>query len=175
MRFLAKMVSDDPNNKDREFSVIFSLVDDEIKVWENQTDGFGKGFVYKSPYQLKRGKPDYSPMYVGSIVNINGVKYELYDAPENSYETMESHPEEFPFMDTKLIAKKLKPYYTPLKNEFKKCIIPETDRVLLEDATEIITKCEAHLNKSEVIAVVRKFRFYKTKTYSFEELLTYIA
>ena len=176
MRFLAKMVSDNPDNKDREFSIIFSLIDDDIKVWENQTDGFVKGFVYKSPYtKEKKGKPDFSQMFIGSHPIINGVTYDLYDAPEITFQIMEQHTKEFPFMDVNLITEKLRKYSKQLREEFKKVLIPETDRVRLEDARKILTNCEANLNPNEVIALVRKFRFYKTQTYSFHELLAFIG
>ena len=175
MRFLAKMVSDNPDNKDREFSIIFSLLTDEIKVWENQSDGFDGGFVYKSPYALKRGKPDFAPMFLGSIVTINGIKYELTGAPENTYEIMEQNLNIFSQMDANKIIPKLRKYSRTIKEEINKCIIPGTDRIKLEDANRILTNCEANLSKNEVLAMVRKFRFYKTQTYSYHDLMAAIA
>lgn len=171
LRFLAKMVSDNPDNRDREFSIIFSLVDDDIKVWENQSNGFDGGFVFKSAHDRKRGTPEFAKMYIGSKLKINGVEYELTSAPECTFDAMEKDPIKYPQMNVEIILRKLKPYKGKLETDFEKCLIPETDRIKLEDATDVLEKCEANLNKNEVIAIVRKYRFYKTKTFLFNQLL----
>lgn len=172
LRFLAKMISDNPDNDKREFSVIFSLVDDEVKVWENKTDGFDGGFVYKAPHYRPKAPPRYQDMYIGAKVDINRVIYKLYGAPENTYEIMEVDPDNFPMCDLTLITNKLRPIKEKLESDMMEKIITDTDRARVSDVEHIFEQCGVELTQQEIVSIVRRYKFFNTKTFNVNEFLS---
>ncbi|EAY20072.1 RIB72 protein, putative [Trichomonas vaginalis G3] len=174
LRFLAKMISKNPDNDKREFSVIFSLVNDEVKVWENKTDGFDGGFVYKAPHIRPKAPPHYNDMYIGANVEINHVVYKLYGAPENTYEIMEAYSDDFPRSDLTVIIPKLKPIKSKLQEDMMQKLIPDTDRIKLTDAENILQHCGVELCEQEIISIIRRYRFFMTKTFSVQEFINSI-
>lgn len=175
LHFSAKLISDDPNNADRKFIVTFSLEDDEIKVWEVQTDGYRGGMFYKSPHYRDEGKPKFSEMFIGSTITVNGASFELLDAPDTTFERMEKQVDDFPFSDLSIIFEKLRKNFNKekLENIFKEKCIPGTQRIKKSDYSEILSQNDFGLNKHEIITLYRRFKFYSTDTFDSGEMVKY--
>jgi hypothetical protein len=172
--FTAKLISDDSLNENRDFVVRFSLTSDEIKVWENDSPGFREGFFYKSPHHRAPGKFDPSVAYIGAQVTINMAKFLLVGAPESTLNFMEASPDNFPISDLSLIMQKLRLKLTaeqvrPLFLEFD---IEKIGRILTSDAFKVLGRPEFGLSRHEQITVTRRYRFYKTDRFTYEDFLS---
>lgn len=106
--FTAKLDSEDQENKDREFVIRLSILDDEIKIWENETAGFRGGFFYKSPRYREKSKFDPSKAYIGSRLTVNLYTFILVDAPDSTLNYMESQPDTFPYSDLSIVLEKVR-------------------------------------------------------------------
>ena len=172
--FAARMVSDDPNNANRSFVLRMAMDSDEIKIWENTTTGFRGGFYYVSPHYREIGSFDPAKAFLGSIINVNGVDFELIDADEGTLSIMESSPSEFPFADlTEVMAQlrlndKAKPLLT---SKFEAADKEKIGRVLMKDVVEILSDPELNLNRQQIRTICRRFRFYQTERFMYEQLL----
>lgn len=171
--FAAKMISNEPENKDRSFVIRFSTEDDEIKIWENEMSGFRGGFFYKSPHYRNKGPFDPSIAYLGSEITINLTKFQLIDAPDITFNLMESQPEKYPFSDLNRVCEKLRELKSPeeLQNLFKKYDKDNIGRILLSDALKLFKEEFPELNDQEIKTVMRRYRFYNTNRFDYSDLL----
>jgi hypothetical protein len=171
--FTAKIVSDDETNVDRTFVIRFALGDDEIKVWENQSSGFRGGFVYRSPSNRIPGKFDPKFVYIGGRPVINGVEYVLTDASDGALNIMESKPELFVYCDLAEIMSELRKEKTAeeLLPKFLAFDKDRIGRVLIDEALKVLADPELKLNCQQIRTVVRRFKFYRTDRFEYEEFL----
>ncbi|XP_056144939.1 EF-hand domain-containing family member C2 [Lampris incognitus] len=120
LRFRAKMVTNDPVNRDRGFIVSFYLCDDTIRIFEppqKNSGVLGGKFLERSrvkkPGQdlFRREMPEYfsaQDLYVGVTLNLNNKFFELVDADEYTFSYMERHAEEFSKANVGTILSKLR-------------------------------------------------------------------
>ena len=139
--FSAKMLSENILNKDRQFIIKFSLIDDEIKIWEIPTEGFSGGFYFKTSHIRNKNLPNYSIMFISSIININGINFEIINAPESTLQFMESQTSNFIVSDLFNIIQKISKLNIKkkLEEEFFKKDLKNFTRISLLD-TKLILK-----------------------------------
>jgi hypothetical protein len=172
--FTAKIISDDPLNADRSFIVRFSLHDDEVKVWENDSAGFRGGFFYRSPHYREPGKFDPLVPYIGAEVTVNRTRFLLASAPESTLSFMEASPEKFPLSDLSLIMERLRKRLTAdrIRPKFAALDADGTGRIPTKDAYAVLAGEEFGLTRHEQITITRRYRFYKTDRFVYEDFLS---
>ncbi|CAL8075050.1 unnamed protein product [Calicophoron daubneyi] len=122
LRFLARMVTTNPLDRDRLFILSCFLSDDTFLIFEppRRNSGFKGGLFLERRLVRKPGGerfstslPEYyspSDVYVGAVLEINCFKFEIVDADEYALSYMEKHCTEFPHADINIIRQKLKPF-----------------------------------------------------------------
>ena len=177
LHFSAKLVSDNENDKVRPFAITFSQEENDVRVWETRTNGFLGGMFYKTPHiRDDIREPDFTGVYIGGIVEINGKKFQLIDCPEETLEIMENKNDLFPKSDLSFILGKIrgKNIKNELENRFTdKCIVG-SKRCKIDDAQEILRDAALELVEQEIVTIVRRFRFYSTPTFMFDEFINSI-
>ncbi|XP_074760965.1 EF-hand domain-containing family member C2 isoform X2 [Athene noctua] len=120
LRFLAKLVTESPIDKDRKFIISYFLSDDTISVFEHMQQNTGilggkfleRGRIKKPGQELFKSEPsEYfsaQNLFVGARVCFHGHNFLLVDADEYTFNYMEKHANEFPVADIDVILKKLK-------------------------------------------------------------------
>ncbi|KAH1186802.1 EF-hand domain-containing family member C2 isoform X1 [Mauremys mutica] len=138
LRFLAKFITDNPIDKDRQFIISYFLSDDTISVFETpqrNTGILGGKFLERSrikkPGQelFKSEISEYfkaQDLFVGAKVCFHGHNFLLVDADEYAFNYMEKHADEFPMANISLILNKLKAIGEPSSREIKQ-IFAATD------------------------------------------------
>ncbi|XP_026711821.1 EF-hand domain-containing family member C2 isoform X3 [Athene cunicularia] len=120
LRFLAKLVTESPIDKDRKFIISYFLSDDTISVFEHTQQNTGilggkfleRGRIKKPGQELFKSEPsEYfsaQNLFVGARVCFHGHNFLLVDADEYTFNYMEKHANEFSVADIGVILKKLK-------------------------------------------------------------------
>ncbi|NXF63101.1 EFHC2 protein, partial [Ciccaba nigrolineata] len=120
LRFLAKLVTDSPIDKDRKFIISYFLSDDTISVFEHTQQNTGilggkfleRGRIKKPGQELFKSEPseyfNAQNLFVGARVCFHGHNFFLVDADEYTFNYMEKHANEFSVADIGVILKKLK-------------------------------------------------------------------
>ncbi|XP_062389412.1 EF-hand domain-containing family member C2 [Sardina pilchardus] len=120
LRFVGKMETDNPIDKERVFIISFYLSDDTIAVFEptqRNTGVIGGKFLergrVKKPGQalFKSEMSEYftaQDLYVGARLLLNNQPFQLVDADEYAFNYMEQHAEEFPRANIATILSKIK-------------------------------------------------------------------
>jgi len=118
LRFEAKMVTGQPEDEIRRLVISYYPADDEIMVSEIQQRN--SGFTGGRFCQKKRSKNPDTGVYftladlaVGKFVTIKSHPLVIIRADEHCLQYCEAHPEQFPYADPVLVARKL----TPLRGE----------------------------------------------------------
>ncbi|NWU99193.1 EFHC2 protein, partial [Upupa epops] len=145
LRFLAKLVTESPIDKERKFIISYFLSDDTISVFEHiqQNTGIlggkflGRGHIKKPGQELFKSEPsEYfkaQDLFVGARVCFHGHNFLLVDADEYTFSYMEKHANEFAVADTGVILKRLKDITEPRSQEIRQ-LFAATD----PDHTEVI-------------------------------------
>jgi hypothetical protein len=172
--FTAKLISDDSLNEDRSFIVRFSQSSDEIKVWENDSPGFREGFFYKSPHQREVKKFDPSVAHIGAIVTINLTKFLLIAAPESTLNIMEANPDLFPLSDLSAIMEELRKKLSAdqVRSKFTELDTDKIGRIPTNDAFKVLSGPEFGLSKHQQITITRRYRFYETDRFVYDDFLS---
>ncbi|NXE23151.1 EFHC2 protein, partial [Ardeotis kori] len=138
LRFLAKLITDSPIDKDRKFIISYFLSDDTISVFEHtqQNTGIfggkflGRGRIKKPGQELFKSEPsEYftaQNLFVGAKVCFHGHNFLLVDADEYTINYMEKHANEFSVADIGAILKKLKDIAEPRSSEIRQ-VFADTD------------------------------------------------
>ncbi|XP_066562925.1 EF-hand domain-containing family member C2 isoform X2 [Amia ocellicauda] len=120
LRFVAKMVTDNPIDSERKFIISFFLCDDTISVFEppQRNSGMVGGKFLERGRIKKPGQEQFQSdlsqyfkaqdLYVGARVIFNTQEFQLVDADEYAFHYMEQHAEEFPKANIGTIVSKLK-------------------------------------------------------------------
>ncbi|KAM4045618.1 EF-hand domain-containing family member C2 isoform 1-T1 [Anomaloglossus baeobatrachus] len=140
LRFVAKLITDNPIEKERTFIVSYFLSDDTISVFEplQRNSGImGGKFLercrIKKPGQelFKCEMSEYfkaEDLFVGSRVNFNGHKFILVDADEYVFRYMEKNVQEFPMADIASIMSKLRSIGESNSREIKQQFVANDPR-----------------------------------------------
>ncbi|XP_075583157.1 EF-hand domain-containing family member C2 [Pelecanus crispus] len=148
LRFLAKLVTDSPVDKDRKFIISYFLSDDTISVFEHIQQNTGilggkcleRGRIKKPGQELFKSEPsEYfkaQNLFVGARVCFHGHNFLLVDADEYTFNYMEKHANEFSVADIGVILKKLKDIAEPRSREIRQVFAaadPEHTKVIEYD------------------------------------------
>ncbi|NXL06265.1 EFHC2 protein, partial [Mesembrinibis cayennensis] len=148
LRFLAKLVTDSPIDKDRKFIISYFLSDDTISVFEHIQRNTGirggkfleRGRIKKPGQELFKSEPsEYfkaQDLFVGARVCFHGHNFLLVDADEYTFNYMEKHANEFSVADIGVILKKLKDLAEPRSREIRQVFAatdPEHTKVIEYD------------------------------------------
>ncbi|XP_075287045.1 EF-hand domain-containing family member C2 isoform X2 [Opisthocomus hoazin] len=129
LRFVAKLITDSPVDKDRKFIISYFLSDDTISVFEHKQQNTGilggkfleRGRIKKPGQELFKSEPsEYfkaQNLFVGARVCFHGHNFLLVDADEYTFNYMEKHANEFSMADIGVILKKLKDTAEPHSRE----------------------------------------------------------
>ncbi|XP_074714588.1 EF-hand domain-containing family member C2 isoform X1 [Strix uralensis] len=138
LRFLAKLVTDSPIDKDRKFIISYFLSDDTISVFEHTQQNTGilggkfleRGRIKKPGQELFKSEPseyfNAQNLFVGARVCFHGHNFFLVDADEYTFNYMEKHANEFSVADIGVILKKLKDI-TELRSQEIRQVFAATD------------------------------------------------
>ncbi|KAG7202805.1 hypothetical protein KM043_009964 [Ampulex compressa] len=136
LRFRAKLISNIPDNDERQFIVRIFLMNDTISIFElaRRNSGFKRSLFQKRMLVMLPGqdiftnkKPQYykpQDFYVGAIVNLNDFHFQITSADVYALRYMELHSNEFPKANVKLILEKLQKELRPVYKEFVKLYAP---------------------------------------------------
>ncbi|XP_076666414.1 EF-hand domain-containing family member C2 [Andrena cerasifolii] len=184
LRFRARMVSNVPLNKDRQFIIRIFLMDDGISIFEltKRNSGFIRGsFQGKMQVMLPNQeiltskKPDYykpADFYIGARVNLNEFIFEITSADVYALRYMEIHCDKFPQANVKLIMRKLRQILTPVYKEFITLYAPaksgDEDLQVLsyEKLREAACKySEGKITEHETITIARHYSSHEKKEF----------
>lgn len=171
--FEAKMESDDPNNADRTFIIRFSQDDDEIKIWENPSDGYNGGFFYVSPRGRPKKPADPSLPYLGNSITVNGVTFILTEASDSTFNAMEARSDVYPFSDLSTVVQEINKAInkTDLESKFKELDTEKTERIPLEMAKKALEELLPAFNRHQIATILRRYRYYMTNLFAYGEFL----
>ncbi|XP_015218867.1 EF-hand domain-containing family member C2 isoform X1 [Lepisosteus oculatus] len=131
LRFVGRMVSDNPIDSERKFIISFYLSDDTISIFEPPQRNSGmiggkfleRGRIKKPGQELFKSQcSEYfkaEDLYVGARVCFNNQEFQLVDADEYVFSYMEQHAEEFPKGNIGTIISKLRSITEPKMKEIK--------------------------------------------------------
>ncbi|KAK7090027.1 EF-hand domain-containing family member C2-like isoform X2 [Littorina saxatilis] len=120
LRFLARMDTEKPIDKDRRFIISYFMSDDTLLVFEPPVRNSGiiggkfleRGRVKKPnqmPYSIELSEYyTAQDLYVGALVNFNKHKFVLIDADEYAFRYMEQQPQEFPKCNLQMVLEKIR-------------------------------------------------------------------
>ncbi|CAH8432316.1 unnamed protein product [Heterobilharzia americana] len=121
LRFAARLLSERPVDRERQFVISCYLSDDTISIYEPQQKNSGfKGGLFLERSKIKKPgtklfntKPSeyYKPtdLYVGTILDFNTFLFELIEADNYTLDYMEKNDSQFTKSNHKLILDKLRP------------------------------------------------------------------
>ncbi|GFR06624.1 EF-hand domain-containing family member C2 [Trichonephila clavata] len=121
MKFIARILSDDPVEKLRRFIICFFLEDDTMSIKSLDEDFRNKNSMeHGNLTRMKAVKPHstywnsgrnfyhFTDMFVGNVIYIRGKGYELLEADEYTIDYMERHSEMFPHSNVRKIMTEFK-------------------------------------------------------------------
>uniref|UniRef100_UPI0037E72337 EF-hand domain-containing family member C2 n=1 Tax=Semicossyphus pulcher TaxID=241346 RepID=UPI0037E72337 len=173
LNFRAKMVTNDPLDRDSAFIVSFYLCDDSISVFERPQRNSGRlggkflerGRVKKPGQELcKSEKSEYftaQDLYVGASLCFNNWNFQLLDADEYTFNYMEQHAEEFPKANVGNILSKLRSIPEEKQSEIRKFLTlsdpGNTGFIAGESFRGMLTGLDCGLSEHEVLVLARCF------------------
>ncbi|XP_075376202.1 EF-hand domain-containing family member C2 isoform X2 [Mycteria americana] len=174
LRFLAKLITDSPIDKDRKFIISYFLSDDTISVFEHIQRNTGilggkfleRGRIKKPGQELFKSEPsEYfkaQNLFVGARVCFHGHNFLLVDADEYTFNYMEKHANEFSVADIGVILKKLKDIAEPHSREIRQVFAatdPEHTKVIEYDPFRnlIVSITDGAFSEHEIMTLGRYY------------------
>ncbi|XP_010012212.1 PREDICTED: EF-hand domain-containing family member C2-like, partial [Nestor notabilis] len=174
LRFLAKLITDSPIDKDRKLIISYFLSDDTISVFEHAQRNSGilggkfleRGRIKKPGQELFKSEPsEYfkaQDLFVGASVCFHGHNFLLVDADEYTLNYMEKHANEFSVADVGAILKKLKGITEPRSREIRQLFAatdPDHNKVIEYDAFRnlIVSITDGALSDHEMVTLGRYY------------------
>uniref|UniRef100_A0A8C3LH16 EF-hand domain-containing family member C2 n=1 Tax=Chrysolophus pictus TaxID=9089 RepID=A0A8C3LH16_CHRPC len=175
LRFLAKLVTDSPIDKDRKFIICYFLSDDTISVFEHMQRNTGiiggkfleRSRIKKPGQELFKSEPsEYfkaQDLFIGARVCFHGHNFLLMDADEYTINYMEKHANEFAVADTGFIFKKLKDIAEPRSREIRQVFAaadPQHTKVIEYDPFRnlIVSITDGAFSEHEIMTLGRHYR-----------------
>ncbi|KAM6985038.1 EF-hand domain-containing family member C2 [Aplochiton taeniatus] len=173
LRFVGKMESSNPVNRERLFVISFYLSDDSITVYEPPQRNSGvlggqfleRGRVKKPGQELFKSEMSKyfsaQDLFVGARLNINSRIFLLVDADEYAFNYMEQHAEEFPRANMGAIISKLRSIPEAKQREIKQFLSlsdpGNTGLIPYEPFRGLLVGLECGLSEHEVMMLGRCF------------------
>lgn len=140
LRFLAKMLSSNPDDEDRQFVIAFYLADDTVSVYEPpvKNSGVVSGkFLERGRYKREGGAGYFRPedFQIGNRVRLSSHTFEVKGMDDYSFKYLLKRPTKFPFFDVKRLIRSVR---TKLQSRHGEDQLHATFK-------ELDTVCEGHL------------------------------
>uniref|UniRef100_A0A8C2GV47 EF-hand domain-containing family member C2 n=1 Tax=Cyprinus carpio TaxID=7962 RepID=A0A8C2GV47_CYPCA len=173
LRFVAKMLTDSPVDKERVFIIYFYLSDDTIAVFEPPQRNSGviggkflkRGQVKKPGQELfKSEMSEYftaQDLYVGARLDLNNQPFQLLDADEFTFSYMEQHADEFPKANIGTIISKVKSISEEEQKKVKQFFTmsdpSSTGFIPYESFRTLLAEMDVQLSEHEIIRLGRNY------------------
>ncbi|XP_075706870.1 EF-hand domain-containing family member C2 isoform X2 [Rhinoderma darwinii] len=174
LRFVAKLITDNPIDKERTFIISFFLSDDTIAVFEppQRNSGIIGGKFLERCRVKKPGQELFKTemsdcfkaedLFVGARINFNGHQFILVDADEYVFSYMEKTVHEFPMADIASIISKLRSIGELNSREIKQHFVANAPRNRTEMTYEtfrnaMVEICDRKLTEHEIMTVGRYY------------------
>ncbi|XP_039532156.1 EF-hand domain-containing family member C2 isoform X2 [Pimephales promelas] len=177
LRFVGKMLTDRPIDKERVFIICLYLSDDTIAVFEPPQRNSGliggkfleRGRVKKPGQELfKSEKSEYytaQDLYVGARVDLNNQPFQLLDADEFTFNYMEQHADEFPKANIGTIISKVKSTSEEQQKKVKQFIMmsdpSSTGFIPYESFRTLLADMDIQLSEHEIMTLGRNYSVQK--------------
>lgn len=184
LQFAATLVSDDPNDQQREFVISYYVEDRAFSISERliPNSGFRSGkFMQKTVVNNPSTNQPYAPseIYIGANVEISGRKFCLQEASENALKIMEARSDVFTKCDLHAILERMR---TQLRGkvpeflvQFQKIDPKKRYRVSLLELEDILNQFEVALNDQELLTIFRRFQFSNTDKFCYQDFVKLLA
>jgi hypothetical protein len=182
LNFSAKLISDYPEDRRRQFVVSYYLSDRTLSIFEVQVSnsGFRGGkFLQRTRVRDPTTKKFFEPhsFYVGAKIQVSARTFELLEAAPHTFGLMESRADDFPEADVTQVVKHLidvlQGETSSLRSAFEKYDPRGTGFVSVEEAKEIYSKFIPKLTRHAVLTLTRAFD-RNNGTYDYGLLLKYL-
>ncbi|XP_051565641.1 EF-hand domain-containing family member C2 [Myxocyprinus asiaticus] len=173
LRFVGKMLTDNPIDKERVFIISFYLSDDTIAIFEPPQRNSGviagkfleRGRVKKPGQELfKSEMSEYfkaQDLYVGAKLHLNNQPFHLLDADEFTFSYLEQHAEEFPKANIGTIISKIKFISEEKLKEVKQFFAMSDPRntglIPYESFRTLLADMDVQLSEHEIMTLGRAY------------------
>ncbi|KAJ8253045.1 hypothetical protein GJAV_G00208520 [Gymnothorax javanicus] len=188
LRFLGKMVSNNPLDAERTFIVSYYLSDDSISVFERTERNLGmkggkflaRGRVRKPGQELfKSEMSEYfsaQDLYLGARLCLNSQEFLLLDADEFTLSYMEQNAEEFPMANVGTILSKLKSLGEDQQKEIKQVLTmsdPGNSGIIpFESFRRLLEEAGCQLSHHEIVTLGRNYSAEEQKVLDINLMLS---
>ncbi|OHT06166.1 hypothetical protein TRFO_25861 [Tritrichomonas foetus] len=182
LNFSAKMISDYPEDRRRQFVVSYYLCDKTMAVFEMQVpnSGFRAGkFLQRTRVRDPKTKQFFEPsaFYVGAKIHVSGRNFELLDAAPHTLCLMEAHADDFPEADITTVIQNLinvcMQTTKSVRAIFEEKDPRKTGFVSIDDAKAIFKQFVPQITPHAVITLTRACE-HDDGTYEYTLLLNYM-
>ncbi|KAL4715967.1 hypothetical protein ACJJTC_013267 [Scirpophaga incertulas] len=162
LRFAARLISDQPVDKNRYFIIKYHLCDDTIGVFElgERNSGFKGGKFFRRDkmylpdvdFFVPKEPPSYTDkdMWVGNELVINKHRFRLVAADEYALRYLELHAEQYPKANVPLIMDKIRRTLASEENGYKNFVAKYMAAVLPEKKELMSVRCFRSLVFTEI-------------------------
>uniref|UniRef100_A0A8D0GMK5 EF-hand domain-containing family member C2 n=1 Tax=Sphenodon punctatus TaxID=8508 RepID=A0A8D0GMK5_SPHPU len=174
LRFLAKLLTNDPIDKDRKFVISYFLSDDTISVFEPPQRNTGvlggkfleRGRIKKPGQEPFKSEPseyyEAQNLFIGAKVCFHGHYFLLVDADEYAFNYMEKHANEFSVANINIILNKLKTIGEPRSREIKQIFAatdPQHTQMIEYDTFRnlMVNIADGKLSEHEIMTIGRYY------------------
>lgn len=180
LQFSATIISDNKQDKLRSFVVQYFVEDKAFQVFEKvvPNSGFKGGkFVSKTPSKNPESGKPYEPkdIFLGAKVDINGFRFILQEASEESLKIMESRPDVFVKSDLSLVMTKLRRVLVgqipKVLVEFQKYDPRKQLIVPLLDLQKVLEAFGIIMGDQEFLTVYRRYQFGRIDGFMYQEFV----
>lgn len=181
LNFKAKLISDYPEDRRRQFVVSYYLCDKTMSIFEElvPNSGFRAGkFLQRTRIRNPKTNKFFESdaFYVGARIHASGRIFELVDAAPHTFNLMEAHSDEFPDADLSQVVEKLKAECMATTRSIRQLFEARDTRgcgyVEIDEAKQIFAQFEPKLTKHACITLVRAFD--RDGRYEYGPLITYM-
>uniref|UniRef100_A0A671QVC3 EF-hand domain-containing family member C2 n=1 Tax=Sinocyclocheilus anshuiensis TaxID=1608454 RepID=A0A671QVC3_9TELE len=173
LRFVAKMLTDSPIDKERVFIIYVYLSGDTIAVFEPPQRNSGviggkflkRGRVKKPGQELYKSEvSEYftaQDLYVGARLDLNNQPFQLLDADEFTFDYLEQHADEFLKANINTIISKVKSISEEEKKKVKQFFTMSDPSSIgfipYESFRTLLAEMDIHLSEHEIITLGRTY------------------
>ena len=181
LNFKAKLISDYPEDRRRQFMISYYLCDKTMAIFEAAVpnSGFRSGkFLQRTRVRNPETKQFFEPsaFYVGAKIQASGRVFELLDAAPHTFCLMEARSDEFPDADISNVVDRIKQICMSqtknLRKLFEEKDVAAAGTISLEDAEAVLSQFVPKISKHAVKTVLRAFE--ENGRFNYNPLLNYI-
>ncbi|EAY22323.1 hypothetical protein TVAG_378020 [Trichomonas vaginalis G3] len=159
--FNAKMITENPEEKARVFSISFNLREKKLSILEGKSSFCISPQRFLSPSTVidPTTKSPYteSSFYIGSRIIAAGRLFELVDASDYTLSYMEAYPNRFPYTDVDLCFEYLKKVTENVQLKFQDANPAAFGTMPIEQAREVLYSFHPTLPKHASVTLLRRF------------------